>query len=151
MKTWKKVVLWIFAIVLLLAAIGAAYQAGFRQGKIEEICTQLDFNLSLNTTHYSILKELETDELAQNRQWRQVMGNLGNLLYNMVCFVDQHPGDFVYEGQDKESFERNLQKARKIAEDALQQARERLKDPTNPKVKTDGDSIQFSRNKEEEK
>ena len=149
MKTWKKAVLWVFAIVLLVVAIGAAYLAGFRQGKIEEICTQLDFNLSLNTLHYSILKELETDELAQNRQWRQVMGNLEALLHNMVYFVDQHPGYFVYEGRDKETFDRNLQKASKIAEDSLQQARERLMEPTNLTVKTDGGSIQFSLNEEE--
>ena len=131
MKTWKKVVLWVFAIVVLGGAIGAAYLAGFRKGKIEEIRTQVDFNLSLNTAHYSILKELETDELAQNRQWRQVMGNLRALLYSMVCFVDQHPGYFVYEGESKESFERNLQRARKIAEEALQQSADSIRDTCN--------------------
>jgi hypothetical protein len=156
MKTWKKAVLWVFAIVLLVVAIGAAYLAGFRQGKIEEICTQLDFNLGLNAAHYSILKGLETDELAQNRKWRQVMGNLSVFLYSMVCFVDQNPGYFVYEGQRKESFERDLQKARKITEEvdpekwvSLRQISEEAMGTTNLTVKRGRDFIRFSRNEEE--
>ena len=119
--------MWVFAIVVLVVAIVAAYLAGFRKGKIEEIRTEVDFNLRLNAAHYSMLNELETDELAQNLQWRLVMGNLGNYLYNTVCFVDQHPEYFVYAGKDKETFELNLQKARKIAEESFQQATERRK------------------------
>ena len=156
MKTWKKAVLWVFAIVLLVVAIGAAYLAGFRQGKIEEICTQLDFNLGLNAAHYSILKGLETDELAQNRKWRQVMGNLSVFLYSMVCFVDQNPGYFVYEGRSKESFDRSLERARKIAEEvdeqefvSFRQITEKVMGTTNLTVTRGRDFIQYSRNKEE--
>ena len=114
MKTWKKVVLWVFAIVLLVVAIGSAFVAGVYKEAMWTARDHARYDIACHGAHYLALKEIETEELAQTRQWRQVTGNLQIMVYNAVQFIDEHPGYFVYEGRSKESFDRSLERARKI-------------------------------------
>ena len=157
MKTWKKVVLWVFAIVLLAVAIGAAFVAGVYKEAMWTARDQARYDIACHGAHYSALKEIETEELAQTRQWRQVTGNLRTMVYNAVQFIDEHPGYFEYEGKSKESFDRSLERARKIAEEvdpekfvSLRQITEAAMGTTNLTVTRGRDFIRYSRNEEEE-
>ena len=154
MKKWKKVVLWAVGLVAVVLVAVAAYMAGFHKGKIEELRTQVYFHLALDAAHYSLLQNLETEELAQNRDWRHVMGNLMTCLYSTVCFVDQYPGYFEFEGASKESFEQYLQKAREITQGkrflSLREITEMAMGTTNLTETVGRDSISYTRNKEPE-
>ena len=158
MKTWKKVVLWVFAIVVLAVAIVAAFVAGVYKEAMWTARDQARYDNAFHGAHYFALKEIETEELAQTRQWRQVTGNLQIMVYNAVQFIDEHPGYFVYEGRSKESFDRSLENARKIAEEVDQQEfvpfrqiTEAVMGTTNLTVTRGRDFVRYSRNKEAEK
>ena len=149
MKKWKKVVLWAVGLVAVALVAVAAFLAGVHKGKIEELRNQVYFHLALDAAHYSLLQNLETEELAQNRDWRHVMGNLMNCLSGIVCFVDQHPGYFEFEGDSKESFEQHLQKAREITQ-GLREIPGMSIGTTNLTETVGRGSISYTRNKEPE-
>lgn len=154
MKTWKKSVLWGCGIAAVALATGVAYWAGFRRGQVQGESARVNVDLSLNIGHYSTLKALETEELAQNDDWRHVLSNLKMVVFGDVAFVERHPDCFEFEGRHKDRFECKLQTARDLIADIelvpLRQVVEECMGTTNLTEKVGRNSISYTRTDMEE-